>query len=445
MKTRSFFNILVTVLSILLGFAGLVDESVLGLPSFDYPLYALVCAVIVFYAVYNRKFFIPRKYAIVALIIMGMMIVNAIISKYSPPFIYCVIGGVITFMPFLMFVMYYNLRMEDDEIYMYIRLVIALVLFVSLIVIADSFVFHTANNLFQDGILSSGIIVLGSFSSMCNQAIVLSLAEYFRTSKSLFLIVAGYLAVVVILTNQMKAIVGMMLVVTIFIFYLTRIRRPVKIFIITAGLAGIVAVLSVSAMFMLKFENYFNSAQMEDSYAKIARPALYYRGFEIANDFFPFGSGQGTYGSVPVNLVGSRIYSDYELDKIWGLGDDTDFSFKMDAHWASIIGEMGYIGTVLYLMLFFFPAKNVGKRLNGEDDKIRKYYTYIIRAGILTLFFESIVLALPKSFNFMIVYTGLAALILNRKKRNGRINNSYLQVSDALQDVQHLGQPDKTI
>ena len=255
----------------------------------------------------------------------------------------------------------------------------------------------------------------GDFSSLCNQALVLTMAEFYRTRRKSYLGVAAWIVLTILLTNQLKAILGMMLIFTGYVFYLTNARRWVKITISSLGLAAIIVILSVSASFMLKFENYLDSNTAEDAYAKIARPALYYRAFEMAADFFPFGTGQGTYGSVPVNIVGSRVYSDYELDKIWGLGDDTDFSFKMDAHWASILGEMGYIGALIYLLLFFYPAMRVGKRMEGEEDKTRRYYIYIIRMGILTLFAESIVLALPKSFSFMIIYAGLAGLIMNRK------------------------------
>ncbi|MBO4571349.1 MAG: hypothetical protein J5699_05440 [Bacteroidales bacterium] len=417
MKESRFYNRLLIWLMILLGAVNLLNKSTLGLPPFDYAIYGAIALLTAVCAIINRKFMVPRNYLLLMAAVAVMMVLNAVVSKYSPGPLYSFIGGLITFLPFFLFLMTYNFRMDDGEIHYFINLFIALVCLYSLVVYADSFILGTGDRDFQTGILASGIVRFGDFSSLCNQALVLTMAEFYRTRRKSYLAVAAWIVLTILLTNQLKAILGMMLIFTGYVFYLTNARRWVKITISSLGLAAIIVILSVSASFMLKFENYLDSNTAEDAYAKIARPALYYRAFEMAADFFPFGTGQGTYGTVPVNLVGSRVYSDYELDKIWGLGDNTDFSFKMDAHWASILGEMGYICAILYLLLFFYPAMKVPKKMKGEEETTRRYYIFIIRMGILTLFAESIVLALPKSFSFMIIYAGLAGLIMNRKRQ----------------------------
>lgn len=415
MKESRFYNRLLIWLMILLGAVNLLNKSTLGLPPFDYAIYGVIATLTVGCAIINRRFMVPRNYVLLMAAVALMMFLNTFVSKYYPGPLYTLIGGLIAFLPFLMFLMTCNFRMEDFEIDSFINLFIGLVCFYSIVVYLDSFLLGGGDKVFQSGVLSSSIVRFGDFSSLCNQALVLTMAQLFRTKRKCFLALAAWLILTILLTNQLKAILGMMLVMTGYVFYLTSAKRWVKLTVSSIGLATIIVVLSVSATFMLKFENYLDTNTDAEAYAKIARPALYYRAFEMATDFFPFGTGQGTYGSVPVNIVGSRVYSDYELDKIWGLGDDTDFSFKMDAHWASILGEMGYIGALLYLLLFFYPALKIPKKMEGEDETTRRFYIFIIRMGILTLFIESIVLALPKSFSFMIIYAGLAGLIMNRK------------------------------
>ena len=445
MKESRFNNLVFTLLALLMAFINLFNKEMLHLPPFDYGVFGIVMVFTIVCASRCKRFDVPRGYLRLMAVMIVLMIINALISKYSPDFPYVIIGSLITFLPFIFFIFAYNFHFTDEEIFRYIDWFLALVCFFSLVVVVDTLVFKTGDVDFQAGVLSSGIVRFGDFSSLCNQAIVLSLANLYRTRNRRYAVLFGFFAVVILLTNQMKAILGMMLVFAVYIFYLTRVKRWVKITFFTVLTAAMVLMLSLSAIFMLKLENYVDSASMEESYTKVARPALYYGAFQLAGDFFPLGSGQGTYGSVPVNMVGSRVYSDYGLDMVWGLGDDEEFSFRMDAHWASILGEMGYLGFVVYLLLFFYPARKVKGIVANEEESIRKYYIYIIRMGIVTLFAESIVLALPKSFSFMILYAGLAGLILNRKPNNGRINNCDVQVSDALQDVQHLGQPDKTI
>ena len=418
MKDSRLYNQLFTALSLLIAGIALLNKKMLGVPSLDYAVYGAICLLALCQALGHRKFMVPGRYLLLMAAMALTMIVNSLVSKYTPPFKYALLGGAITFMPFVLYLIAYNFRMTDKEINLYIKSFLCLFALFTIVVYADSFILHTADTLFQNGILSSGIVFFGNYSSLCNQALVLVMAEHYRTKEKGWLVAASVIIDTILLTNQMKAILGMMLVLTGYVFYLTNAKRWVKLTVSSIGIAAIIVVLSISASFMLKFENYLDSNTAEDAYAKIARPALYYRAFEMAADYFPFGTGQGTYGSVPVNIVGSRVYSDYELDKIWGLGDNTDFSFKMDAHWASILGEMGYLGALLYLLLFFYPARKIGKKMEGEEDHTRRYYIYIIRMGILTLFAEAIVLALPKSFSFMIIYAGLAGLIMNRNTSN---------------------------
>ena len=152
----------------------------------------------------------------------------------------------------------------------------------------------------------------------------------------------------------------------------------------------------------------------ERAYEEIARPAHYYRSVEMAIDFFPLGTGQGTFGSVPANLIDSQVYSDYELDSVWGLDIDDELNFRMDTHWASILGEMGVLGLILYLWLFFYPARRMRREVGPDASREERSLRFMVRMGVITLFLESLVLALPKSFSFIVIYAGLAALILKR-------------------------------
>lgn len=423
MKESRLYNRILIWLMILLGAVNLLNKSTLGLPPVDYAIYGAIVALAVLCAIIYRRFTVPRKYLLLISFLAATMVLNSFVSKYSPGALWSFVGGLINFLPFLLYVICRNFRMQECEIHSFINMFIALVVLFGGVVYADSFLLRTADKDFQSGILSSAIVRFGDYSSLCNQALVLTLAEFYRTRGRKYIALASFFILTILLTYQIKAILGMMLVFTGYVFYLMNVRRWIKITVSAVGLSAIVAVLSVSASFMLKFENYLDSTTHEEAFAKIARPALYYRAFEMASDFFPLGTGQGTYGTVPVNIVGSRVYSDYELDRIWGLGDNTDFSFKMDAHWASVLGEMGYLGALLYLLLFFYPALHISKRMEGEEQKTRRYYIFIIRMGILTLFAESIVLALPKSFSFIIIYAGLAGLIMNRQAaaRSGEV------------------------
>ena len=147
----------------------------------------------------------------------------------------------------------------------------------------------------------------------------------------------------------------------------------------------------------------------------IARNELYNASIQIAVDKFPLGTGQGTFGSMPVNMYDSRVYYDYHIDNVYGLSKYHDVNFKMDTHWSSILGENGVLGTILYLLLFIHPIRYVSRYKNNFRD-----YYFIILACIIALMIESIVLNLASRLTFIMIYSGLTGIIVRRISDNNK-------------------------
>ena len=80
-----------------------------------------------------------------------------------------------------------------------------------------------------------------------------------------------------------------------------------------------------------------------------ARAQLLVKSFQIARDHFPFGAGFGTYGSYYSALYYSPLYYKYGLNTIYGLSREL-YSFICDSFWPMILGQAGYIGTILYAL-----------------------------------------------------------------------------------------------
>jgi hypothetical protein len=92
----------------------------------------------------------------------------------------------------------------------------------------------------------------------------------------------------------------------------------------------------------------------------VPRVLLLQTGFAIAVRQFPFGSGLGTFASIPSIHAGySDIYYQYGLNKVWDMAPDADAKGTMallDCYWAHILGELGFIGSVLFLFIWLYPA-----------------------------------------------------------------------------------------
>ena len=84
-----------------------------------------------------------------------------------------------------------------------------------------------------------------------------------------------------------------------------------------------------------------------------ARGHLYRTGIKIAVDYFPLGSGFGTFGSYISRLYYSPIYFQYGINNVWGLSPSMPL-YIADTYWAMVLGENGFIGLALIIMILYF-------------------------------------------------------------------------------------------
>ena len=246
---------------------------------------------------------------------------------------------------------------------------------------------------------------------MCNQGVILSLYQYSVSRRKKYRNIAWILSIAAVLTIQLKVIAGLVCIWTLYLLLMSERKKRSKTvaMMLFGALVAVMAVLNIPVL-SSKIEKYIGLYGGENSYEKVARPALYYQSVNIANDFFPLGSGQGTFGSIPVNMVYNPVYYDYGLNGIYGLGETGD-DFKMDTHWSSILGENGYLGTLLYLLLFCYPLKYV-KKAKGHPRY--RSYRFLVVTVIAVIIFESLTLSIPGRMIFMFIYAGLLAMICRR-------------------------------
>lgn len=95
----------------------------------------------------------------------------------------------------------------------------------------------------------------------------------------------------------------------------------------------IVAVLVVT---WTKFDVYYVSGFSND---QLARPMTYKTSLQILWDYFPFGSGMGSFACNGAWKYYSPLYYEYHLTDIWGLSPDAGFLSVMPTipHWLSLV------------------------------------------------------------------------------------------------------------
>lgn len=90
------------------------------------------------------------------------------------------------------------------------------------------------------------------------------------------------------------------------------------------------------------------------------RTLLIRYGFKTANTYFPFGSGFATYGSSEAVKHYSKLYEEYGWANRWTMGRQNGDALN-DNYLATIIGEVGYVGLIIFVSLFINIFRQINK------------------------------------------------------------------------------------
>lgn len=150
----------------------------------------------------------------------------------------------------------------------------------------------------------------------------------------------------------------------IYVIYFMQSRLKFKSAKTAISIALLMAVVLYVTWF--KFEAYYVSGFQEGA-ERMARPESYKVAFgQILWDYFPFGSGMGSFGCAAAADFYSPLYYKYKMYDIWGLTPENPM-FLADAFYP-VLAQIGVVG------IFFFCA--FWKRRFQEMNRIvdMRYY-----------------------------------------------------------------------
>ncbi|MCC2844792.1 MULTISPECIES: hypothetical protein [Clostridium] len=99
-----------------------------------------------------------------------------------------------------------------------------------------------------------------------------------------------------------------------------------------------------------------------------ARPALYIVGFKIMFDYFPLGSGFGTFGSSISGEFYSSLYYKYGIQNTSGLIKSEGYKYMADTYWPYIIAQYGLVGMILYMLGLYEILKLIIQDTKSDTD-----------------------------------------------------------------------------
>lgn len=148
-----------------------------------------------------------------------------------------------------------------------------------------------------------------------------------------------------------------------------------------------------------------------------ARTQLFIAAFKILKDYFPIGTGFGTYASYYSAISYSKVYSIYGLENKQGLSANNP-AFISDTFWPMPLGQTGIIGSIGFAMALIWLYKKIRK---CAEYSIMLYTgsLYILLYLLLTSFAESSFL--HWNAHMLAILLGIVVRFAHDRKSNGRI------------------------
>lgn len=159
-----------------------------------------------------------------------------------------------------------------------------------------------------------------------------------------------------------------------------------------------------------KFYFYINGAINPEE--KLARPLLYLTGFQILQDYFPLGTGFGTFCNEAARTVYSPLYYKYNLNTVWGITPDNP-KFAADCFYPNLT-QFGVIGIFLFIIFWIRRYREIKNSIFFKD--------YIIGMVILIIIFFEAIADTSYLSNRGIPFFILLAFIVTQYKRLKKTN-----------------------
>ena len=187
--------------------------------------------------------------------------------------------------------------------------------------------------------------------------------------KSLIYIVLDLL--ILLSTLRFKAI-GAAIVVVFFIIYISKTDKKISV--------PKLLFLSIIVLIISWNQISFYYLDLENS----ARNVLTRTSFKIASDYFPLGTGFGTFASYISGVYYSPIYSMYGISNLHELQKGRILA--SDVFWPMIIAQFGLFGTICYVGMLILLFRKIQEGYSKDNKKIYiakiVSFTYLLISSI---------------------------------------------------------------
>lgn len=382
----------------------LEKNNVFRLPSGTKHIVLLILVLIAF-LIGGKGFKIHRKYFLLIVTICIYLVTNIIfLNKLNLNYF---LGILFTFLFVIVFLISSNIETTEGVVIKIFDRLILFIFILSIIPITEGLILGTSLRW-----IPGAFREVGALGASMNIGTILSLGLFIITRKKKYLYFAIFFSFGVFLTTLKKSIITNLVCWLLYTYKFSNSKNRrnalILLFISTLALLPIIG----NELIGNVGENidYFNAVGSSDH----VRIGMYLASFRIAMDFFPFGSGMGTFASLPSIFDGySDLYYKYDVANI-GSNSPSDVALGahtlFDTFWPHIIAELGFIGTLIYLIIWFFPLRFAWKSLRKFKTDFKIGISYYIILVIFMMFNEGFTLYTPEIPSFILFHSGISGL-----------------------------------
>jgi len=138
-------------------------------------------------------------------------------------------------------------------------------------------------------------------------------------------------------------------------------------------------------LFRFQIDKYFTFDSLEDAWS---RAIVLYYSYIIGNDFFPLGTGFGSYCSYYSGYYYSWVYDSYGINNVYGISRKY-WKFVADQYWPMVLGQFGYIGLFSMIMVIYNYFTFFLDKIKANRNNESYYYLLTAILGLLMLLIDS--------------------------------------------------------
>ena len=398
-------NILVVYTLPIFMLYSLVSDKLIVAPGLDYVIGAVIAILVGINNIENLKV----DYSYLLLFLINILFLTITLCFVTVPINRFLLGFLFTYMFAYVFLAYNSVVVKSDDIVLMLKIFYAGMCILSLVLVLmwaykgwsdirspDATPFQSVG---ATGIAYSATIVFG-FSLY-----VLTRQRRYVLGNIIFIAILSILAI-----KKSLIMSGIYWLVFIFLYLPRKYRWLALLSVITVVITMLISFGDRILVDTIIYIDLYKKFGVDG----VVRLKMLSTGAEIAGDYFPFGSGLGTFCSMPsLQRPYSDIYFDYGFHNLGSLSpylkESTGKLFLLDTFWAHIIGELGFVGLLLFLPLWTYPIRKAIKFIKSPSYEIRGLALFVVLISI-SLNIEGIATYTPENITFIMIHGAIFGL-----------------------------------